>query len=70
MQIAKQLTNVAVESFGQLDGLVVNHGALAPIARVGNADVDEWKRLYDINFFSALGLVCGQHPRRIINVSV
>lgn len=56
-QTAPKLVDQAVQAFGRLDGLVINHGALAPITRLIDADIGEWKRLYDINFFSALALV-------------
>jgi NAD(P)-dependent dehydrogenase (short-subunit alcohol dehydrogenase family) len=51
---AKEL---AVLTFGRIDGVVVNHGVLSPMTRIENASVEEWKKLYDANFFSALALV-------------
>jgi NAD(P)-dependent dehydrogenase (short-subunit alcohol dehydrogenase family) len=51
------VTELAVESFGQLDGIVINHGVLAPMTKIVDADVREWKRLYDANLFSAVALV-------------
>jgi NAD(P)-dependent dehydrogenase (short-subunit alcohol dehydrogenase family) len=46
-----------VLTFGRIDGVVVNHGVLSPMTRIENASVEEWKKLYDANFFSALALV-------------
>lgn len=44
-------------TFGRLDGVVVNHGVLSPITRLADSSVEEWKKLYDANLFSALALV-------------
>ena len=43
--------------FGKLDGLIVNHGVLEPVQKVGDAEVEEWRRLFDINVFSAVSIV-------------
>lgn len=48
---------LAVKAFGQLDGVVMNHGVLDPLKRLANSTVDDWKKHYDVNVFSALGLV-------------
>lgn len=48
---------LAVKTFGQLDGVVVNHGALTPITRLANSSIEDWKKHYDINVFSGLALV-------------
>ncbi|CAK7272714.1 hypothetical protein SEPCBS57363_005285 [Sporothrix epigloea] len=48
------VVDLAVATFGRVDGLVVNHGVLAPVQRLADADLDAWKRLYDTNVFSAL----------------
>jgi len=47
----------AVLAFGKLDAVVINHGILSPMTRIENSSVDEWKNLFDANFFSALALV-------------
>lgn len=46
-----------MQTFGRLDGLVVNHAILTPIKRIADSTVEEWKKVYDANFFSALALV-------------
>ncbi|KAK3298251.1 uncharacterized protein B0H64DRAFT_70125 [Chaetomium fimeti] len=53
---AWKVTELAVLTFGKIDGVVVNHGMLSPMTRLENASVEEWKKLYDANFFSALAL--------------
>lgn len=52
-----KVTDLAVKFGGKIDGIVINHAALEPIKRVADSSVDEWKKLYDINFFSPLSLV-------------
>jgi NAD(P)-dependent dehydrogenase (short-subunit alcohol dehydrogenase family) len=66
LQSAAKATNLAIKAFGQLDGVVINHGVLSPIARLEHASIDEWKKLYDVNLFSALALVgsCGQDIKK------
>ena len=61
------MKELAILTFGKIDGVVVNHGVLSPMTRIENASIEEWKKLYDANFFSALALVsrnrkaaCGQ----------
>ncbi len=44
-------------TFGRIDGVIINHGVLSPMTRIEDASVEEWKKLYDANFFSALALV-------------
>lgn len=42
--------------------MVVNHGVLSPMTRLADASVQDWKYLYEINFFSGLALVLGKAP--------
>ncbi len=51
------IVDLAVATFGRLDGVVINHGVLEPLSRLADADIGAWKRLYDVNLFSALALV-------------
>lgn len=44
-------------SFGRIDGLVVNHGSLSPVARLENCSLEEFKNLYNVNVFSAFNIV-------------
>ncbi|KAK3331032.1 hypothetical protein B0H66DRAFT_85516 [Apodospora peruviana] len=53
---ASKVTQLAIQSFGKVHGVVVNHGVLSPIARIEDASIEEWKKLYDANFFSALAI--------------
>lgn len=54
---APKVTDLALKSFGQLDGIVINHGVLSPMKRVADSTAEEWRKLFDANFFSAIALV-------------
>ena len=60
--IGKKAVDLAVEQYGRLDGLIVNHGILAPVTRVGDSEAEAWRKNFDVNFFSAIAVVsapCG-----------
>lgn len=42
---------------GRLDALIVNHGTLNPVKRVADSTPKEWRSAFDVNVFSAVGLV-------------
>ena len=63
-QASQKATQLAIERWGRLDGVVINHGALSPMARLADASIEEWKTLYDVNFFSALALVSPDSSRK------
>ena len=48
---------LAVSKFGQLDALVLNHGILGEVKRVADGDPAEWRRTFDVNFFSVFACV-------------
>lgn len=51
-----KLTELAVKSFGRLDGMVINHGILES-KRFQDLDMDSFKKIYDVNVFSCVALV-------------
>jgi NADP-dependent 3-hydroxy acid dehydrogenase YdfG len=55
--VGKKVIDQALQRFGRLDGLVVNHGVLDPVKKVGDSKVDEWRNAFEVNFFSAIDLV-------------
>lgn len=55
--LGQQAVELANQEFGQLDGLIVNHGMFAPVERVASSNVEEWKRHFDVNLFSAISIV-------------
>ncbi|KKF95722.1 putative oxidoreductase [Ceratocystis platani] len=60
--LPSRLVDLAVSTFGGLDGVVVNHGVLAPINKLADAPLDEWKSLYDVNLFSGIALAKAAIP--------
>lgn len=61
--IAQTAVDSAIEAFGQLDGLVVNHGAMFGVDTVAECNIDEWRKMFDINYFSAVAFVRFQARR-------
>ncbi|CCF57369.1 hypothetical protein KAFR_0C03780 [Kazachstania africana CBS 2517] len=51
------LIDKAIKAHGKIDSVVANAGVIEPVQNVADADVDAWKRLFDINFFSIVSLV-------------
>ncbi|KAH7206910.1 hypothetical protein DER44DRAFT_358268 [Fusarium oxysporum] len=54
-QLPSKLVDLAVSSFGKVDGLVINHGMLAP-KKFADTTLEEWRKIYDINVFSGIAL--------------
>ncbi|KAH8886847.1 NAD(P)-binding protein [Thozetella sp. PMI_491] len=54
---AAKVIELAVKTYGRLDGLIVNHGTLSPMKRIADATPEEWRQVYDANVFSALAFV-------------
>ncbi|CAI2193639.1 4132_t:CDS:2, partial [Funneliformis geosporum] len=55
-QVVEEAIGKSIELWGKLDGIVANAGVL-PMGTVANCSIDEWKRSFDINFFSVIGLI-------------
>ena len=62
--IAAKAVSTAVEKFGGLDGLVINHATLGEVKKVADSDISSWRKDYEINFFSAVEFVCLKNLRR------
>ncbi|CDK27534.1 unnamed protein product [Kuraishia capsulata CBS 1993] len=56
-EVSKKLVSTAVTKFGGISGIVLNAGVLEPVTQLDELDVNAWKKLFDINFFSAVQLV-------------
>jgi NADP-dependent 3-hydroxy acid dehydrogenase YdfG len=61
--IAQTAITRALQSFGQIDGIVLNHGALGPISQIADCDPEEWKSGFDVNFISMLAFVSIRHHK-------
>lgn len=55
-ETSKAAVELLVSKFGKLDSVILNAGALDPVESIANLNVADWKRLFDINFFSILDL--------------
>ncbi|CCK73491.1 SDR family oxidoreductase NDAI_0G05080 [Naumovozyma dairenensis CBS 421] len=53
----KELIKEALTAHGRIDSIIINAGILEPVANVGEVDLPAWKKLFDVNFFSAVSLV-------------
>ena len=57
LSLATKAVNIATTDFGGLDGIVINHGAIFGVNKVADCDIDEWREMFEINFFSAVAFV-------------
>ena len=55
--LAAEAVELTRREFGQIDGLIINHGVLAPVTRVVDSNPVNWKHNFDVNFFSAVAFV-------------
>ncbi|KAF1953621.1 NAD(P)-binding protein [Byssothecium circinans] len=60
--LAQRAVDLANDRWGQLDGLIVNHGSLGPVKKVADSNPEGWKKGFDVNVFSAVGLVQAALP--------
>lgn len=57
LTLPQKAVDLAVKSFGRLDGLILNHGILGQVGKIAQADLQEWKDGFDINFISLVAFV-------------
>ncbi|OAL43271.1 NAD(P)-binding protein [Pyrenochaeta sp. DS3sAY3a] len=60
--LAARAVHLAVERWGRLDALVVNHGSLEPVKKVADASVAEWRAAFEGGVFSVVGLIQASLP--------
>lgn len=60
--MGQEAVDLAVGTYGHLDGLIINHGVLNPVKRIGDTDAKEWSEAFDINVFSAIAMVGTSPP--------
>ncbi len=58
-----RVVDAAIERFGRLDHLVQNGHHAGDWNRIADADPDEWKHIFDVNFFGAMHLLQAAGPR-------
>ncbi|KAI7886207.1 NAD(P)-binding protein [Lichtheimia hyalospora FSU 10163] len=56
-KVVDQIVDDAVSKWGQINSVIANAGVLEPIASVATGSIEQWKRAFDINFFSIIALV-------------
>lgn len=57
LSLGQTAVDLALQSFGRLDGLVLNHGVLGQVDNIAVADIEQWKHGFDVNFFSLVAFV-------------
>lgn len=55
--LANKAVDLAVKTFGKLDGMVLNHGVLGQVGKITEADLQQWKQGFDVNFISLVAFV-------------
>ena len=55
--LAKKAADLTLKEFGQIDGLIINHGVVSPVTRVEASEAEAWRKCFDVNFFSAVAFV-------------
>lgn len=57
LSLGQTAVDLALKSFGRLDGLVLNHGVLGQVDNIAAADIEQWKHGFDVNLFSLVAFV-------------
>lgn len=57
LSLAQKAVDFTIQEFGRMDGIVINHGILAPVNPVVDFNIEAWKHNFDVNFFSAVAFV-------------
>ncbi|PSN66981.1 NAD(P)-binding protein [Corynespora cassiicola Philippines] len=60
--VGAKAVELATSRWGRLDGVVVNHGTLDPVAKIADAKVEEWRRGFEVNVFGGLALIQAAIP--------
>lgn len=60
--IPTQVVNQCVKEFGKLDAICANHGTLGSVSKLADADIEGWRKTFDINTFSVVELVKAAIP--------
>ncbi|KAH9877570.1 hypothetical protein IAQ61_002937, partial [Plenodomus lingam] len=60
--LAGEAVERVLRRWGRLDALVVNHGGLEPVRKVGESSVEEWRAAFDRNVFGGLSFIQAALP--------
>jgi NAD(P)-dependent dehydrogenase (short-subunit alcohol dehydrogenase family) len=61
VELGEKAVHRALCSFGQLDGLVLNHGILGQIGNIADADWELWKCGFEVNLISCVAFVSSSY---------
>lgn len=57
-----QVVNQCLSEFGKLDAVCANHGTLGSVSKIAEADIEGWRKTFEINTFSVVELVKAAIP--------
>lgn len=60
--VNQRAIETAIDRRGKLDGVILNAGILRPVGPAADTSVEEWKRLFDVNFFATVHAVSSCLP--------
>ncbi|KAI8936863.1 hypothetical protein NX059_006099 [Plenodomus lindquistii] len=60
--LAPKAIELATSRWGRLDALICNHGNLDPVKKVAESSTEEWKKAFDVNVFSVVGMIQAALP--------
>lgn len=60
--LSKRAVDLAIGTWKQLDGVIVNHGVLEPVKKLADSTAEEWRSAFDTNFFSAVSIAQAALP--------
>lgn len=66
ISLAQKAVDMTLKKFGELDGVIVNHGMMDPVTKIETSDIEEWKKLFDVNFFSSVAFVSIDKPESVL----
>lgn len=62
LTLGKRAVDVALDKWQRLDSVIINHGVLDPVQRFANSNVDDIRKAFDMNYFSAIALAQAALP--------
>lgn len=61
---ASRAVETAIENFGVLNSIIANAGVLLPVhEKLEQIDLNEWRKLFEINYFAVISLVQAALPQ-------
>ena len=57
LDLSQRVVDHTISTWARIDGLVINHGVLDPVKRIGDVTAEEWRKSFDVNVFSAISMV-------------